>query len=472
MNMSVGKVNGFTKVQAVAKEGKPGDCIIPDVKLERPAKEQKTQKVMFKCVDCSKSICIHEKNLERIDDSKLKQTCEIMSNRMCGDPSDSEDGATCQMKRGEKKAEWYAHFGGVKEGNAKENLAEMDLYDERVNDIEEGICMNHGNPPVQSFIACQGNSEENAEWTSDLTGSFFAGVARKITKSENSSQKANDPRKKEVTKMLKYKAWEKGVMELSEEKEKFPEALFAKSVMLSYIKNSEEQGEANYAYKGRPVLLGDRKVNARDLGPSKGAHGDLWSPVVSLRGFRLVTWKATAENRKQRGKDAGNAYLQVCWPDVFNDGDSPVQLIELPKKVVDHMSEDEQRMHWSCKRPVYIMDKAMYGHPSAGLLFIQAMASHMIADGWVPVEGEPALLEKKDSSGTTSLCCMYEDDVAAAGEPEPEVWPHLRERFHFQGPEDVNKFLGMGVFRFETQNLRVTRIEMQEYPLHMVKGFG
>lgn len=108
--------------------------------------------------------------------------------------------------------------------------------------------MNHGNLPVQSFVACQGSSEECAEWTSDLTGSFFAGVARKLTKSENASEKANVARKKEVTKMLKYEAWGKGVMELKDANATFPGALLAKAVMLSYIKNSEEQDVSKYAY--------------------------------------------------------------------------------------------------------------------------------------------------------------------------------------------------------------------------------
>lgn len=132
INTSVSKVKEFTKVQAIVKEGSSNDFIIPDMEMERSAKESKVKKVTFKCSDCNKTKCIFEKHFKRINDSKLKQSCAIMSSGMCGDSSDSEDGDTCQMKRGKKKDEWYAQFGGVKEENVKENSAEMELYDERV----------------------------------------------------------------------------------------------------------------------------------------------------------------------------------------------------------------------------------------------------------------------------------------------------------------------------------------------------
>jgi hypothetical protein len=100
--------------------------------------------------------------------------------------------------------------------------------------------------------------------------------------------------------------------------------------------------------------------------------------------------------------------------------------------------------HWqNFKDPVCRLDKALYGHPKAGDIWGAALAEHLKARGFSPVEGWPSVFCKDLADNGIMVVVAYVDDLLFLGTNgmSKEI-SALRELVQMEDPEPLAKYLG------------------------------
>ena len=116
-----------------------------------------------------------------------------------------------------------------------------------------------------------------------------------------------------------------------------------------------------------------------------GDMTDLWAPVASLTGVRVVEARAAAHGRRTSGIDLVAAYTQIPM-----GGDRPYYII-LPQVVFQVMEEKDAAKYKGFKQPVRRALKAWYGIPRSGTDFIRTFGAWLQLLKWQRVPEEPAL---------------------------------------------------------------------------------
>ena len=116
-------------------------------------------------------------------------------------------------------------------------------------------------------------------------------------------------------------------------------AIVVKAKMLLGIKNWEDP--ANRKPKARMVVMGNVLYNKHMAVIKDGALSDLWAPVATLSGVRVVEARAAAHKRRTTGIDLVAAYTQIPM-----GGDRPYYII-VPQLVFQIMTADDNVTSWT-----------------------------------------------------------------------------------------------------------------------------
>ena len=100
--------------------------------------------------------------------------------------------------------------------------------------------------------------------------------------------------------------------------------------------------------------------------------------------------------------------------------------------------------HWHAagfKRPVCVLEKALYGHPESGAHWERHLTDAVEAMGGVAVPGHPSSfwfeVEKL-------LLTVYVDDLLLSGpsHAHKSFWAELQKSIAIEDPEPLDRFLG------------------------------
>lgn len=265
------------------------------------------------------------------------------------------------------------------------------------------------------------------------------------------------------------------------------DAIIVKAKLLLGIKNWED--EAKRKFKSRMVVMGNVLYDKFMRIKKDASLADLWAPVASLTGVRLVEARAAAHGRRSCGIDLIAAYTQIPM-----GGDKPYYII-LPQVVYQVMSKAQAAQYEGFKKPVRKALRAWYGIQRSGSDFIVSFGRWLEILGFSRVpeepalfvywqtEGKEALLKKaryhkerlirkfaeginplleqnsykvgkvdleaiKRSVGTSSKCALmstYVDDCSmdAKGSVAGPLWEAIRTLFASDDPADVQRIVGL-----------------------------
>jgi len=99
--------------------------------------------------------------------------------------------------------------------------------------------------------------------------------------------------------------------------------------------------------------------------------------------------------------------------------------------------------HWhgKYKRPMCLLERALYGHPESGAHWEQHLTEAVKAIGGVPVTNHHSSFYFKEER---LLLSVYVDDLLLAGPTEHHegLWARLKEKIDIEDPEPLDRFLG------------------------------
>ena len=296
-------------------------------------------------------------------------------------------------------------------------------------------------------------------------------LTRKCTKSEAASEAGQFAAKDELRKVCLLQGIAEPILETEAAKE--PDATVSSVCMLQSIKHAERQA-AQQKHKGRLVLLGDKitaLLTGRPVTPTGEQYG-LSGELTSLDGVRVVLahhlmLKAKGDVTAALEKaDITSAYLQAPWP-----AHIPPHFLRLPSEVWRGLPDDLRAKADALRskgRVCFRMRTCLYGHPVSGHAWISKCDLHLKATGWTPVEGVPAVYQRKGC-----LIAVYVDDVIASG-PKTEIdqfWSELQDKFGSGAsasnltfePEVAKEFLGADFEIIEKDDSFELSISMKDY---------
>ena len=282
----------------------------------------------------------------------------------------------------------------------------------------------------------------------------FAFVTRNMTRMEKSTEAAKVALQKEMTRMTDHGTFGTP-MERQAAARLTPNATMCWGVMLASIKYAERESQY-WKHKGRFVGLGNQITSIQsDQTKRKQPTSDLFAPVGSLTGARLIVTHAAIHGYELESCDVESAYLQAAWPE-----DREQHYIKIPKECYELLPTRLQHEVETLNNPVFPLRRALYGLPLAGFAWIMLFTSVLEKQGWKPAEGEPALYTK----GSTMIL-VYVDDVVASGTMQDlaRLWRELRTVFKFDPAEKATRFLGMTFSTVTLNQCKGYSISMEEY---------
>ena len=250
------------------------------------------------------------------------------------------------------------------------------------------------NAGISKFEYLAGEIEDVAE-----VMKVMGGQAAYITKLMDTKESLKEVRVQEETRKeynrMAQRAF-KGLVEL----QSIPDnAYVVKAKLLISIKNSEAANPADQSVKARLVAMGnvifDKNLKVRSSLP---VH-DLWAPVCSMTGVRVVQARVTAHRRKTEGIDLVAAYTQVRL-----GGDIRYFMI-IPKNVVSVLDPEVRAAYEAMGMPVVELGRAVYGLGRSGQDFIGTFAGWLNLNAWYTVPEEPASRRYPEAGGGEQEVC-------------------------------------------------------------------
>ena len=218
-------------------------------------------------------------------------------------------------------------------------------------------------------------------------------------------------------------------------------------------------------WKGRIVVRGDivqrldefinkpifRPVKLGDDAPS------VWSPTVSLSGFRAVVAHSVLHKCELRSLDLPSAFVQVDWP-----AHLPPHYLKFPENIRDVLTDEFKGK--DLKSPVWKMVKMIYGHRLSGWTFCKRLQDILLKNGFVPCDWCNAVMIHPEKN----ICiCTYIDDLAFSCDSAGEVF--LMQCIRDGGlkigdaAECCKKYLGTKLTVIRGERETTVRFDQQEY---------
>ena len=175
---------------------------------------------------------------------------------------------------------------------------------------------------------------------------------------------------------------------------------FASLLDICHLKNAELEAK-HQKYKGRVVLRGDI---VKDNSGSYAVFTEQGSSASQMTAAKIMDIISRLPNCDGQAADAVSAYTQVKWKDAHN-------LLKIPKSECPDIWIRPPRHKWpkswsSMEDPVVPLERNLYGHPLAGLLWERQFGENPIEnmDGRKFQIGNVSLfIVKKDYS----YLCMW-----------------------------------------------------------------
>jgi len=293
-------------------------------------------------------------------------------------------------------------------------------------------------------------------------------LTRKMTKSEKNSTIGKRALQLEIDKLIEYGCLGVPVSRRSITDQK---ATLSGLVLLASVKHAEKP-EAEWRFKGRAVVLGNRVilVHSRDsVGGSDEITGhvawaEMRSELASLDEGRVVDVWSVLHGYDEESIDFENGYLQKRWPT-----DWPQHYLQIPRELWPMLPKSHQPKA-DMVEPVFPMLKCLYGHPASGHLFVNEVQDFLEKGGWVSIgrAGSRTLMVRE-----RTVLVLYVDDCKASG-PWSELsrlWSELRGRFVFAPEQATSAFLGQRVTRTVTGDYVELCVDMSDYCATIVRTY-
>ena len=172
---------------------------------------------------------------------------------------------------------------------------------------------------------------------------------------------------------------------------------FASLMDICHLKNAELEAK-HQKYKGRVVLRGDF---VKDGSGSYAVFTEQGSSASQMTAAKIMDIISRLPGCAGQAADAVSAYTQV-----INGGCS--QLLKIPKSECPDIWIRVPRHKWpkswsSMEDPVVLLERNLYGHPLAGLLWERQFEKILLKHGWekIPIGNAHSYTVKK---GCSYLC--------------------------------------------------------------------
>ena len=174
---------------------------------------------------------------------------------------------------------------------------------------------------------------------------------------------------------------------------------------LCHLKNAELETK-HQKYKGRVVLRGD---NVKDDSGSYAVFTEQGSSASQMTAAKVMDIISRLSGCAGQAADAVSAYTHVKMEDA-------PQLLKIPKSECPDIWIRLQRHKWrktwsSMEDPVVPLERNLYGHPLAGLLWERQFEKVLLKYGWEKVSNWECLLVHREKGLFLSV---YVDEIKLA----------------------------------------------------------
>ena len=216
---------------------------------------------------------------------------------------------------------------------------------------------------------------------------------------------------KEWEKLEKISAW--NLTKVKSKKEVIDEARtsgatvhFASLMDICHLKNAELEAK-HQKYKGRVVLRGDI---VKDNSGSYAVFTERGSSAPQMTAAKIMDIISRLPGCDGQAADAVSAYTQVKMEDAH-------KLLKIPKSECPDIWIRLPRHKWpkswsSMEDPVVPLERNLYGHPLAGLLWERQFEKVLLKHGWEKVPNLECLFVHRENGLFLSV---YVDDIKLAG---------------------------------------------------------
>ena len=219
---------------------------------------------------------------------------------------------------------------------------------------------------------------------------------------------------KEWEKLEKFSAW--NLTKVRSNKEVIDKARtsgakvhFASLMDICHLKNAELE-EKKPKYKGRVVLRGDIVID--DSG-SHAAFTEQGSSASQMTAAKVTDIISRLPGSDGQATDAVSAYTQVKMEDAH-------KLLKIQKSECPDIWIRQPRHKWpkswsSMEDPVVPLERSLYGHPLAGLLWERQFEKILLKHGWEKIPNWECLFVHSEKGLFLSV---YVDDIKLAGKKQ------------------------------------------------------
>ena len=216
---------------------------------------------------------------------------------------------------------------------------------------------------------------------------------------------------KEWEKLEKISAW--NLTKVKSKKQVIDEARtsgatvhFASLMDICHLKNAELEAK-HQKYKGRVVLRGDI---VKDNSGSYAVFTEQGSSASQMTAAKIMDIISRLPGCDGQAADAVSAYTQVKMEDAH-------KLLKIPKSECPDIWIRLPRHKWpkswsSMEDPVVPLERNLYGHPLAGLLWERQFEKVLLKHGWEKIPNWECLFVHREKGLFLSV---YVDDIKLAG---------------------------------------------------------
>ena len=240
---------------------------------------------------------------------------------------------------------------------------------------------------------------------------------------------------KEWEKLKKIPAWQ--LTKVRNKKEVIDEARtkgakvhFASLMDKCYLKNAEFETK-HQKYKGRTVLRGDI---VKDDSGSYAVFTEQGSSASQMTAAKIMDIISRLPGCDGQAANAVSAFSQVKMEDAH-------KLLKNPKSVCPDIWIRLPRHKWpkswsSVEDPVVLLERNLYGHPLAGLLWEKQFEKILLKYGWEKNSNLECLFVHRENGLFLSV---YVDDIKLAGKKQniDPMWKVLKEEVDLVEPTSV-----------------------------------
>ena len=254
---------------------------------------------------------------------------------------------------------------------------------------------------------------------------------------------------KEWEKLEKISAW--NLTKVRSKKEVIDEARtsgatvhFASLMDICHLKNAELEAK-HQKYKGRVVLRGDI---VKDDSGSYAVFTEQGSSASQMTAAKIMDIISRLPGCDGQAADAVSAYTQVKMEDAH-------KLLKIPKSECPDIWIRLPRHKWpkswsSMEDPVVPLERNLYGHPLAGLLWERQFEKILLKHGWEKIPNWECLFVHREKGLFLSV---YVDDIKLAGKKQnlDPMWKVLNKEVDLGEPTSFLDHVYLGCTQRQCQ---------------------